>query len=710
MKRCITIMATLLLTTLLVAEPLKVKEMKSYRGPSFYGYAANRIVVAFDPQTIKNFNPSELRQGRTGVAAIDALGQRYRAAVIRRQFPAFDPKRQTAPHDLSKFYKIYFENEIDALEVVNDYKALNGVVDAQPVGIHYATAAPNDPQYVDQWHLNQTNDHDMDAPEAWDLQTGNASIIVTVMDTGVRYYHKDLGGANASSTNKSATDGNIWINTAEKNGVSSVDDDGNGYVDDWVGYDFVDLSGVDLALVDPDEDGSVKDNDPSDFNGHGTHCAGNIGALNNNGYGACSATGGWGNGTLQATGNGVKVMALRVGYQIKLGGMGLVSMDAAAEAFQYAADNGARIASCSWGSSDTGGMGVAVDNFIAAGGLVFHAAGNDDADSPDYLDDRGDCISVASTDQNDAKSDFSNYGTWVDISAPGTDILSLVENPDDEENDYVATMSGTSMATPIAASVAALIWSNHPSWTASQVEQQLYDSADNIDATIGATYVGKMGAGRVNAFNAVNDTPISIKLAAFQAFPISDHQVSILWQTASEAGTAGFYVQRKMNSHTGFERLGDSMIPAAGSPSEGAEYKFVDDIKVSGSISYRLEEVGLDGRSTFYQPVFISTMSASKVNVDSPFSFKLGQNYPNPFNPDTRIVYEIAASGHITLEVFDITGRLVKQLVNGVEPEGSYEVAWDGTNEMGYKAVSGVYLYRLTAPDFTSTRKMLLSR
>ena len=705
MKRYLTITAMFFLTTLLIAEPLRIKEATSYRGPSFYGYATDRIVVTFDREMIKAFDLRGLKDGLTGIAAVDKLGAQLKANRIHRQFQSFDPQRNAGPRDLSLFYKIHFSEEIDAVAAAQAYNALSGVIEAQPVGIHYVTGTPNDPQYVDQWHLNQASDFDIDAPEAWDIETGDQSIIVAVMDTGVRYYHKDLGGVNASSTNKTAAEGNMWINTAEKNGTPGVDDDSNGFVDDWIGYDFVASS----TFPATGEDGDTPDNDPGDHNGHGTHCAGNVGALNNNGYGVCAASGGWGNGSLQATGNGVKVMALRMGYNTRFG-IGLVNLDAAAESFEYATANGAKIASCSWGSSDTGGLGAAVDNFIAAGGLVFHAAGNDDADDPDYLDNRGDCISVASTDQNDAKSDFSNYGTWIDISAPGTDILSLVENPDDEANDYVATMSGTSMATPITASVAALIWSKHPSWTAAQVKQQLYDSADNIDSEIGPTYVGKMGAGRVNAFNAVNDSPIAVKLASFNAYPISENKIEIAWETASEMNTAGFYVQRKLNSHADYARINNTIIVANGSPSTGAVYEVVDDIKVSGNLSYRLEELAFDGKSSFYNPVYISTMSDASNGIDSPFSYNLQQNYPNPFNPETTIEYEIAKTGHTTLQVFDISGRLVKQLVNGVTKEGSNEATWDGTNESGQSVGSGVYLYRLTAPEFMSTRKMLLSR
>jgi hypothetical protein len=274
------------------------------------------------------------------------------------------------------------------------------------------------------------------------------------------------------------------------------------------------------------EDCSTKDNDPRDFGGHGTHCAGIVSAINNNNRGVCSPGGGWNPGTESEFGNGVKIMACRVGYSMNDGGeeVGVVRTDFCAEGFYYAADNGANIASCSWGSSNTGGLGAAVTYFINHGGLVFSAAGNDDNETASYLCNRSDVVSVAATDEDDCKASFSSYGTWVDVSAPGVSIRSTYHVHDAPETDYYADASGTSMACPLAAGVAALIWSKHPGWTASQIRSQLEYSTDDIDG-IGCNipYAGKLGTGRINALKALSCCQVIPSAIDFGYPYVGDH-------------------------------------------------------------------------------------------------------------------------------------------------------------------------------------------
>lgn len=510
--------------------------------PDFVGYVPDEFVVKFKPEVGKvSQTQTALGFVAIGNAAIDALSRQYEVAQMREQFPGATPIAVRGEIlDLSRYHVIKFESGHKLEDVMAEFRNNPMVESVEPIGIHALYATPNDGFYdPEQWHLNQaSNDKDIDAPEAWDIESGDPGVIVAVMDSGVRYYHKDLGGSAASSTTPTAADGNMWINLAEKNGTAGVDDDGNGYVDDWVGYDFV----TGLTGCWTGEDCATADNDPRDFNGHGTHCAGNVGAINNNGYASCAAAGGWGNGTLQPTGNGVKVMALRIGYSASYLGQeaGYVRMDFAASAFYYAANKGAKIASCSWGASNSGGIDAAITYFLNAGGMIFKAAGNANNQTSDYMTARTDIIAVAATDQNDCRASFSSYGTWVEISAPGVAILSSYHDHADAANDYVATLDGTSMATPIAASVAALIWSKNPTWTATQVRDQLYATVDPIDGlSCNSSYVGKLGVGRVNAYNAVNTGGgCTAPVANFSGTPTSGSAPLSVTFTNSSTGTA----------------------------------------------------------------------------------------------------------------------------------------------------------------------------
>jgi PKD repeat protein len=485
-----------------VASADGIKQVDQPKGiPSFLGYVPDRFIVVtnleIDPGNIQKVQATGVPH--IGEAEFDRISDRFAVTRIQKQFHG--AAQRAGAVELAKYHKITISAG-DLESAMDAYRKHPRVERVEPIGIHSMYATPSDFYYSYQWHLNQASDHDIDAPEAWDIEVGQDNTIVAILDSGTRYYHPDLGGVNASPSTPEASRGNMWINTAELNGAFNVDDDGNGYVDDWIGYDFIEST----SNCWPGEDCGVQDPDPRDFNGHGTHTSGIFGMITNDGYGMCGVAGGWLNGSQQEYGNGVKIMALRMGYSYNYLGQeyGVVLMDAAAEAFYYAANNGAKIASCSWGSSNSGGISTAATYFLNSGGIICVAAGNGGTEeSPDYLNGRGDCISVAATDENDDGASFTTYGTWVDISAPGNNIYSTFHDHTDPETNYWAAMGGTSMATPMVAGVCALIWSQNPAWTASQVETQLYASADNIDAYLSSRYIGKMGAGRINAYNAV---------------------------------------------------------------------------------------------------------------------------------------------------------------------------------------------------------------
>jgi hypothetical protein len=268
-----------------------------------------------------------------------------------------------------------------------------------------------------------------------------------------------------------------------------VDDDGNGYVDDIHGWDFVSFGSDGL----PGEDASVEDNDPSDFAGHGTAVAGLVGALTDNGIGV--------SGVLWKT----RLMPLRMGWSSSFSPAGEVNMAFAARAIRYATRNGAQVINCSWASDTTGGIVAAVTAAVRAGVTVVNAAGNNDPFH--YLADRDDVLGIAAVDSTDTVAPFSNVGSFVDLSAPGVAIRSTWSAH--YTPAYIGAINGTSFSAPLVSGVAALIRAqptagSHPI-TPRGIQLRLMETADDISAQ-NPTLAGLYGAGRLNAYRALTET------------------------------------------------------------------------------------------------------------------------------------------------------------------------------------------------------------
>jgi large repetitive protein len=326
---------------------------------------------------------------------------------------------------------------------------------AEPDFVVKADAVPNDPNFSLLWGMQNTGQTvnadpgvagaDARAAGAWDIRTGDANFVVAIIDSGTLLTHVDLAA-------------NIWTNPGEIAG-NGVDDDANGYIDDVNGWDFFSI-----------------DNDPND-GGHGTHTAGTVGAVGNNGVGVAGMA--W----------NCKLMALRF-----LGPTGGFTSDAIL-AVQYTTQKAVKVSNNSWGG---GGFSQGLFDAIAASRAVGHvfvaSAGNNGQNSdsiPSYpaaynLDN---IISVAATDNNDARASFSNFGpVSVDLGAPGVNILSTY-------GTTYAYLNGTSMAGPHVAGVAALVYMQNPTWTYTQVKNQILSTARPIAGLAGLCVTG----GVVNA-------------------------------------------------------------------------------------------------------------------------------------------------------------------------------------------------------------------
>ncbi len=426
--------------------------------------------------------------------SFDRVLDRFKVNDARKLFPwrTEKPPVNSGLKDLTRFYEISIPENQDVMEVVKELNQNPHVRVAEPVWALPLLATPNDPLWPSQWAMEPPGP-DPDFYHAWDIESGSDSIKLAMIDSGVKYIHRDLKG-------------NIWVNPGEDldgdgvvfdpDDLNNIDDDGNGVKDDLIGYDF--FTGFSGGTW-PGEDGGVPDPDPDDFSGHGTHCAGIAAAMTNNGFDVTGAAGGWFGGNRAF--RGASIMCLRVGGTAD-DGLGYVNSSDCGTAIDYAAANGANVISCSWGSSSGSAMIAGMQNAAANGVTICHAAGNDGFDNPDYLDwdPYTNVLSVASVASNDVKASSSNYGEWIDVSAPGVGILSTYSNMGVATT---ATLGGTSMASPMVAGLALLIRSAMPSLTKDQVDSLIINTADNIDAQ-NPLYIGMLGSGRINAFTALS--------------------------------------------------------------------------------------------------------------------------------------------------------------------------------------------------------------
>lgn len=440
-----------------------------------YKYEPGKVVVKTTNKTIDVFTIKALANRISLAKGMQAAVQpMYRESNIKSAKAA----------DISGVNRIYVVN-VDIAENIPALCAeLNSdpkVEYAEPVYIIPQDVIPNDPMWSDLTHLPQ-----MSAPDAWDVQKGNSDVVICIIDSGIEYKHPDLKDV-------------LWFNPGEdinSDGLltaadsNNVDDDGNGFIDDFYGWDFVD--GVDD--LHPLEDGNIEDNNLMDVNGHGSHCAGLAAGATNNGTGIASI--GW----------GCRIMTARIGWTDSQGDGYGRSTDMA-RGFIYAADNGAKIATLSYGNSAVvlDGAEYAFLNDVC----VLTSAGNSGNDVFDPLSKVPWCISVGSVDPYDAKAWYSNFGEFVTVCAPGGDhnpgLWSTTPANELNGNSLYNAYSGTSMASPVAAGVLGLIRSQHPEWTNVQAYYQLIGTADDIDA-LNPGYEKQLGAGRVNALRALTET------------------------------------------------------------------------------------------------------------------------------------------------------------------------------------------------------------
>lgn len=439
---------------------------------------------------------------------------------------------------------------------------------------------PDDPHFNNQWHYhntgqqNGTSGADIRLLDAWGIEKGDSSVIVAIIDGGIDYSHVDLAG-------------NMWSE---------------------IGYNFVTNS----PSIEP--------------HNHGTHVAGTISAVNNNGIGVAGIAGGSGEN------DGVKLMSCQVFTQDSNGGFHLAPV--------YAADNGAAISQNSWGYTTPGvfeqNVLDAIDYFnvngggdALNGGITIFAAGNSDSSEAYYPGFYSGALSVAATNNNDAKSWYSNYGSWVDISAPGGETNTVTERGvlSTLNNNQYGYYQGTSMACPHVSGVVALILSSvYGELSPEDIVEIITNTTDNhYSANPG--FVGQLGTGRINAYNALALSQIYLLLPGnpvdFLAVAESDSVIQLSWNLNEEADSVV---------------LAWSPDGIFGVPEEGNAYQAGDQISGGGVVLFagdarEFEHSGLNASSLYFYRIW---------SVNDDYLYSLG-----------RGLQEYTQCGISTLPVFE---------------------------------------------------------
>ncbi len=689
--------------------------------------------------------------------------------TIVARFPGVSVFRRTGWN----WFDLRFSEEDDPHEYVALFLATDGVLDATPAYLGRLDATPNDYHYASQWAFHNTGqtggttDADIDAPEAWETETGDTTVVIAIIDSGLDLDHGDL-------------EDNVWINWAEYYGTADYDDDSNGFTDDVYGWNFYDM-----------------DNDPNhqagDESCHGSHVGGIAAAKTNNGTGVAGLAGGWGSDRS----TGAKLMVLRVSHP------GWVDLSAIDDAVQYAVDNGADIVNMSFSGHDIpgfGSVGSAANYAWSNDVLLISTTGT--AGCTSYLCNYYDrpqshekVMAVGATDYDD---DLASYSCCVDR-------LNLVAPGGDGEYDSgkihsticaggaggYAYKKGTSMAAPQVAGAAALALSADSGLSNIDLWQLLESSVDTIGSS-GSGWDDEFGWGRLNAATALKgveyqeNSRYSYGEATCAVFcpggdadtfrvtvtandgdddPVSGIAKHAVWLASSEPK---FKVccsdedvpdcvvdYRRAYADTATDASGETVIElcrAGGAAERVPVDVFLYGLEVAGDgllqlydfLSHDINgdcvvddddldilelwmskynwrgDFDCDGDVDSLDYALLeaheghSCSRSQAATAGSAVSHSAGtplRVHPNPTRGGASISYQVASSqSAFAVRVYHVSGRLVRTLVDEATAAGQFRVDWDGKDEAGRPVASGVYFVRSESGGSPGCGKILVLR
>ncbi len=702
-------------------------------------------MIKFKPgvlETPRGMRIAAVRAAAVRAASIRALNAKYGVVRVKQLYKQVLEARPEWTH-LADNFVLYVPEDQDILKAIEDYKKDPNVISVSRVSrVRAFDTNPNDTYFANQYGLTNIK-----APQAWDRTTGESSVLIAVLDTGINYNHEDFQGR----------------------------------VDVAKGWDFVN-----------------NDDNPLDDYGHGTSVSGVIGATTNNAKGVA----------------GVDWRAQLVPIKV-LNHEGYGDMDDILEGIERAISEGVDVINMSFGQYNSGGNKYVEENpqglkdkcleAYQAGIVLVAAAGNDNLDWNTYPAYYSTVLAVAAVDQNDARSIWnlglaSNYGTWIDLSAPGTSIWSTHMN-----GGYTGSNNGTSLACPFVAGLAGLIKAVNPGLTNQQIMNKIKDTADDIDS-LNPGFEGKLGTGRINAYLALrgvvarisspeNNTYITGKaniygdasgwdfssyvLEALQGgalvTTIETSSISVesggllgTWETSSYDGQHTirlkvFSVGLSSEEST-VTVFVDNITPEVSitSPTDGAtverqisivgtaEDQYLDHyileygegeaplsfetihigyVSVTAGALGIWETAGLEGiytiRLTAYDKVDVSASESIKVNIRSeaptreaepqsglPLTYAL----PNPFNRQStsEVTFNYTLEGNFDTKIylFDLSGNLIWQssyLAGGNGGKsGENNPSWKGRDLFGGNVSNGIYIYQIVADSKVIARGKII--